>query len=449
MKLYKNRIKKFVTALLTIVVILNTILSSKYNAVRATQEAENNVSSEEIEIKEMGTFHKENINSVIYYVQRFSISSEKEGDNYNISINNFPVDTKILDENNNEISNLETKNFKIAIPHSNIKEDINCIIKVNNTEYEFKKNTNISIITTKVVYKNGIPKTNTKIELKSGENLIASALTDSNGIIDFKGLYPGRYSIYEKDVNGNIVGTQAIVLDLLYEEQLNINVLNDVLDGSNIIVENEKKKGTVEVHLINGDYEDIILENSEIEIYDFENNLIETMKTNEKGIATSSRLAIDNIYKVKQKNTWQDYIADFGMHEVRFKENDEVVVVEIINYIKKNFIKITKVDKDNNDIKLKGVVFGIYNSNDELIEEITTDVNGEAISSNLPVNKPYYVKEIKTLDNYVLDNKTFTIFLTETDKETGEISIDRLSSISNCLIIENQKMYNTLPKFGC
>jgi len=239
------------------------------------------------------------------------------------------------------------------------------------------------------------------------------------------------------------------VLDLLYNEQVNINVLNEISDGSNIIIENEKKKGIVEVHLINGDYENIILENCEIEIYDFESNLIETLITDKNGVAISSRLPIDNIYKVKQKSTLVDYVIDLGIYDAQFKENDEVIVIKITNYIKKNFIKITKVDKDNNDIRLEGVVFGIYNSNDELIEEMTTDENGEAISSNLPINKAYYIKEIKTLDNYVLDNKTITVFLTEVDNEEGEISINRLSSVNNFLVIENQKIYSILPKFGC
>lgn len=439
MKLYKKRIMKLITAVLLIAIIFNAVLSNKFNIVAATQ------TEEDISIKEVGTFHKENINSTIYYVQRFYVTSEIG--NYNININNFPNDTKILDMNNNEITSTQEDTFKIAIPEKNIKEDLNGVINVNSVEYEFKQKANISIVTGKVIYKNGIPKINTTIELKIGEELIETGVTSEEGIIEFKNLYPGRYSVYEKDAQGNIVGNHPIVLDLLYNEQININVLNEISDGSNIVIENEKKKGMVEVQLINGDYENEYLKNCEVEIYDFESNLIETLITDENGIATSSRLPIDNIYKVKQKNTWQDYEIDLGMHEVKFEEDNQLITVEITNYIKKNFIKITKVDKDNNDIKLEGVVFGIYNVNNELIEEITTDKNGEAISTNLPINNPYYIKEIKTLDNYVLDNKTITVFLTE-GNNNGEISINRLSSINNFLVIENQKIYNILPKFG-
>lgn len=440
MKVYKKRIMKLITAVLLIAIIFNAILANKFNVVTATQ------TESDIVIKETGSFHKENINGTIYYVQRFSITSEIG--NYNISINNVPNDTKIFDMNNNEITSTQEDIFKIAIPEKNIKEDLNGVINVNNVKYEFKKKANVSTITAKVIYKNGLPKTNTTIEVKIGEELIEAGVTNEKGIVEFKDLYPAMYSVYEKDAGGNIVGNHPIVLDLLFNEKITINVLNEISDGSNIVIENEKKKGTIEIQLINGDYPNEHLNNCEVEIYDTESNLVETLTTDENGIATSSRLPIDKIYKVKQKNTWQDYEIDIGMHEVKFEEDNQVITVQITNYIKKNFIKITKVDKDNNDIKLEGVIFGIYNANDELIEEIITDANGEAISTNLPINNPYYIKEIKTLDNYVLDNKTITVFLTEGSRNTEEISINRLSSINNFLIIENQKIYNILPKFG-
>ena len=105
----------------------------------------------------------------------------------------------------------------------------------------------------------------------------------------------------------------------------------------------------------------------------------------------------------------EEYNMDISIKTVKFNDNNEKVVLKFENSMKTNFIKITKVDKDNNNIKLEGVVFGIYNEDNELIEEITTDSNGEAISSNLPINKTYNIREIKTLDNYVLDDKTITI----------------------------------------
>lgn len=442
MKLYKNRIIKFITILLTIVITFNAILLSKYNKVEAVQ------TEEKIEIKEVGTFHKEIVNGTIYYVQKFSILIE-EGIQYNININDFPEGTLILNANNEPITNIETDIFKIAILPNNISNELKGIINVNGTEYEFSKETNKSIIEVKVMFINKTIKPNATIELKKNDELISSGISDENGQVNFSNLYPGRYSIYEKDINGNIIGELPIVLDLIYNEKRTITVMNDILNGANIIVENEKKKGSIEVHITDGDNECVPITNVEIEIYNSKNSLVETLTTSEEGISVSSKLAIDEIYKVRQKSTWNDYIVDSNEYEVKFKENNEIVIIEIENFIKKNCIQIIKVDKDNNDIKLEGVIFGIYNENNELIEEITTDNNGNATSSKLPINKQYYVREIKTLDNYVLDNNAITVFLTEKMSATGEISINKLANTNNYLIIENQKIYNILPRLGC
>lgn len=442
MKLYKNRIIKFVTILLTIVITFNTILLSKYNKVEAVQ------TEEKIEMKEVGTFNKEIINGTIYYVQKFSIVIE-EGTQYDININNFPEGTLILNTNNELITKIENDSFKIAILPDNISDELKGIINVNGTKYEFSKETNKSVIEVKVMFINKTVKPNATIELKKNDQLISSGISDENGQVNFSNLYPGRYSIYEKDINGNIIGELPIVLDLIYNEKRTITVINDILNGSDIIVENEKKKGSIEIHITDGDNEDIPIGNVEIEIYNSKNSLVETLTTNEEGISVSSKLAIDETYKVRQKSTWNDYIVDSNEYEVKFKENNEIIIIEIENFIKKNCIQIIKVDKDNNDIKLEGVIFGIYNENNELIEEITTDSNGNATSSELPINKQYYVREIKTLDNYVLDNNAITVFLTEKISATGKISINKLANTNNYLIIENQKIYNVLPRLGC
>lgn len=458
-------------------------LEELINKVNGNSKTYNN---SDIEIKETSGFHKENINGTIYYVQKFRLNSDSSINNYHVTISDAPEGTKILDLSDNETSNFETQFFKIAMPYKNIKEILDFKINANNIlvntfplrygtidnnsycitlnksetvndiQYRFNKQTNLSTINAKVIFKNGVVKPNTLIELKKNGELIASGNTDEKGIISFKELYPGRYSIYEKDINGEIIGDIPVTLDLLYSETVNVNVLNEVSSGSNIVIENEKKKGIIEINVSDLDNPNFMIANSEIDIFDSDSNFIEKMVTDENGIAMSSKLPIDKTYLLRQQTTLKDYMLDSELYKIEFKENDEIITIEMKNSIKKNFIKITKVDKDNNDIKLEGVVFGIYDSNNELIEEITTDSNGEAISSNFPINRPYYIKEIKTLDNYILDDKTITVFLTEntqpsnnTSDDIKEMKIDRLSNINNCLVLENQKIYNLLPKFGC
>lgn len=452
------------------------------------------------EIKEDHDFCIENIHGTRYCTQKFCVDSNNVVQGYNVSIRDFPEDTKIFDLQDNETSNFNDNFFKIAIPKENIGNilagkitaenvilnsfplkyiDLNnklyCATmdkeeKVGNAEYEFIKETNVSGLIAKAIHENKTPKPNAKLELRQGEQVLSEGVTNEEGIYSFMGLYPGVYSIYERDANGEILGKiPAVTIRLLYNEKVRVDVFNKVSNISDIVIENEKKKGVIEVHVLDGDVQGKYLEGVKVDIYNEKDEVIETLTTNENGLATSSRLPIDTKYKVKQKTSIGDYSIDENSHEVQFKENDEVVIVEIKNRIKTNNIRITKVDKDNNDIKLEGVIFGIYDENNTLIEEITTNAEGVAISSNLPINKQYYVKEIKALDNYVLDTKTITVYLKENNKqeenhnqgesnrqeeshnqeEIQEMQIDKISRAGNFIVFENQRIYDLLPKFGC
>jgi len=83
------------------------------------------------------------------------------------------------------------------------------------------------------------------------------------------------------------------------------------------------------------------------------------------------------------------------------------------------------------NVALENVVFNIYADDDiktadgkhlyynkgDLVDTITTDKNGYAISKKLPLGKYFYV-EVKTNNNYILDAKEYHFELTEKDNKT-------------------------------
>jgi len=85
-------------------------------------------------------------------------------------------------------------------------------------------------------------------------------------------------------------------------------------------------------------------------------------------------------------------------------------------------ITLTKVDSEKDsiypqgDAKLEGTTYSLYDNNQNLVEVITIDKNGQAISSNLPFGT-YYLKETIPGIGYKLDNKTYKIELTKEKKE--------------------------------
>jgi hypothetical protein len=70
----------------------------------------------------------------------------------------------------------------------------------------------------------------------------------------------------------------------------------------------------------------------------------------------------------------------------------------------------------NEDIKSPDGNYIYYNKND-IVQTLTTDENGYAISEKLPLGK-YKLVEIKTKDNYILNTEEYSFELTEKDNKT-------------------------------
>ncbi len=91
-------------------------------------------------------------------------------------------------------------------------------------------------------------------------------------------------------------------------------------------------------------------------------------------------------------------------------------------------LKLTKVDYYNQNIKLDGVVFEIFDANKNKVDEITTDASGIAISKLLPAGN-YQVKEKTTKDGYFLNGTGYSFVVKPLELTTT--SQDGQSEITN------------------
>ena len=147
-------------------------------------------------------------------------------------------------------------------------------------------------------------------------------------------------------------------------------------------------------------------------VYDEDKNLVDTLITDENGEATSKRLRIDKKYIVQESKTLENYVLNETPQTVTLTQ-DQITDITFTNELKKGQIRIIKVDKDNNEVKLKGVEFKVYDEDNNLVDTLTTGENGEATSKRLRIDKKYIVKESKTLENYVLNETPQTVTLTQ------------------------------------
>ena len=213
-----------------------------------------------------------------------------------------------------------------------------------------------------------------------------------------------------------------------------------------LTVQNEKKKGQIQIYKFDQDYPlhmnrssdteetpEIMLEGVKFEIYDKDQNLVDTIVTDKDGTATSKELPIDNIYTVKEVETKENYILNNETQEVQFTEDKEIQTLEIENEHEKGNVKITKVDKDSPDLVLPNAKFDIYSYEfDKVVNTVTTNEKGEINIENLRTGK-YQLREIEapefynksdTIDFEVKNNET-TILNVEDEKQKGTIVINK------------------------
>ncbi|MCI8273351.1 MAG: Cys-Gln thioester bond-forming surface protein [Clostridia bacterium] len=192
-----------------------------------------------------------------------------------------------------------------------------------------------------------------------------------------------------------------------------------------LVIENEKKKGQIRVIKVDADNKEIRLKDVEFDVYDESGNIVDKLITDQNGEATSKMLPIDQEYKIKETKTGDKYVLKDEPQTIKLEE-DKITDITFSNEKKKGQIKVIKVDKDNNEIKLKGVIFNVYDEKGRIVDILRTNENGEATSRKLPIDKKYTVKELKTLQGYILNETPQTVIL-EKDKITE-------------LKIENQKV---------
>ena len=309
-------------------------------------------------------------------------------------------------------SGLYQDNYKLTEISTNDKYVINKATFDVNVEYNKYTTQNITNDHKKgnlKIYK--VDKDNHKIALgnvqfdlysEEFQRVIGTYTTDVNGEISIKNLRIGNYKLIEK----NTGKWYNLAEDTTVEVKWNTTEENTI--------ENELKKGQVKVIKIDLDNKEVKLQGVKFDILDESGKVLETITTDENGEAYTSRYAIRDYSKltIREKETLQNYVLNDTPQTVVL-EAEQIKTVTFTNELKKGQIKVIKVDQDNNEVKLKGVEFKVYDEDNNLVDTLTTDENGEATSKRLRIDKKYIVQESKTLENYVLNETTQTVTLTQ------------------------------------
>lgn len=397
----------------------------------------------QINVIQYGEKNVEILNGIEYYTQKYKVNANKQLISYEIETNNLVKGTKILNLNNQEISNQTDNYFKIAIPTKNIKEEINGNILIKNAKvktcpiyyckssiqnaqsyvtytsaYEITngnigikiKNDNCNLQILKLDAETDKPIENVTFEIsKANGESIGEYTTDKNGLIEIKNLEPGIVKVKEIKVDNKYI---------LDKEERQVEL--EWGKTAKIQIENNRKKGNLRIVKVDAENNEILLENVKFKLYDSKDNFIEEITTDAKGEAVVENLNIGDYY-LQEVETDEKYILYNEKIEVTVNWNEETVV-KIENEKAKGNIQIVKTSEDDNFINgkkagsaISGVIFEILDMEGNSIEKIVTDENGIATSGRLELGK-YIIKEIKANDDYELNDKEYEVDITKNDE---------------------------------
>jgi|GEM_PF-1490955 len=241
----------------------------------------------------------------------------------------------------------------------------------------------------------------------ANDEKVCELSTNANGIAISSDLPTGNYYLKELFAPvGYELSTEKITATIEDGKTIEISITNKLLLITPSV-------GKVKVIKKDGDTLKL-LPNAVFGLYNStEDTQICELKTDENGTAVTNDLPVGNYY-LKEINAPDGYIADGDKISVYIKSN-EITDIIVLNYPAPKTaepapmggrIKLIKVD-DKTDKRLSGAVFGVYDaSNDFKVFEMTTDINGEAVSSLLSIGD-YYVRELKAPDGYEISSERF------------------------------------------
>lgn len=199
------------------------------------------------------------------------------------------------------------------------------------------------------------------------EKLVSILKTDENGEAILSNIPIGNYYIKETETLENYV---------LNEEKMQVTVNEDCV--TEVVIENEKKRGQIQINKTSEDKNNIIdkeegspIEGVKFNIYNKANKIVDTIVTDENGVALSKKLEKGR-YTVQEVETEKWYILDEKIYNVEIKKNNEIIMLDITNKSKDPKVEITKscknLTKTNDEIDYS---FEIKNTGNVELEDFT------------------------------------------------------------------------------
>ncbi|PGE56879.1 hypothetical protein COM65_25310 [Bacillus wiedmannii] len=223
-------------------------------------------------------------------------------------------------------------------------------------------------------------------------NVVATVTTNEKGIAEVKDLPFGDYFVKEISAPAGYIKVDTPV--------------KVTIDNTNIIefvMKNTKKVENGQFKLLKKDSESgQLLPGAKFDVIDKDNNVVETIITDDKGEALSKQLPVGT-YTLKEVEAPKGYELSSSLVHVDVAAN-KTVTVDVLNkkIVEKatGQFEIVKVDAEDKAKVLSDAEFDVYKDGKK-VETLRTDKTGKVISQQLEPGT-YTLKETKAPQGYTL-----------------------------------------------
>lgn len=278
-------------------------------------------------------------------------------------------------------------------------------------------------------------------------HLVDTVCTNQEGIAASRNLTPGTYRVKEIDNGGSLkLDPEEREVELKRDattivQSKTVEFMNESLSTSfRIYKQGEKAVFTTPVENVSqadslytypvealsdvvfGVYTREDIQNVEGKVIVKADSCMGYCVTNAQGIATLDEKLCNGSYYYKEIRTADDtYLEDTEQYNFDVKLDGKNLTKDlnanqpVINRKCRGGIRVIKTD-GSRTVFLSGVAFLLYDERQNVLGTFLTDQEGKIEISQLPLGT-YYVKESRTLQNYVLDDTMYQINLTQTESE--------------------------------
>ena len=207
-----------------------------------------------------------------------------------------------------------------------------------------------------------------------------------------------------------------------------------------VIIENTAQKGAIKIVKQDKDSKKR-LTGAEFQWKDIVTGKTGIVTVGIDGTITIPNLSVNRTYEITETKAPTGYVLDKTVHKVTLTsaQANKVVTVIIENTAQKGSLAIIKVDKDSRK-RLAGAEFKWRDTVTGKEGTVVADKNGQALITDLPVNRVYEITEIKAPNGYILNNKNYRVILTTNFADKiGYYTIENTAQKGSLAIIKVDK----------